>query len=124
MDSILRGGTTSEAETPSRKRAHSSATSDSSSSKHTIASEASPKSPSPELPAKKKAKLVENPQSPQPNNNNDRLKSPAKETTVKKETVNRPENDPLASLAAFDRPSTSSSPSLVSLDDEDDLDKR
>lgn len=133
MDSILKGSPT---EISPRKRAHSSTTTDSSPistneplKKQLKQCDDERKSPSPayELPVKKKPKLIEDTTSSS-TNNNDRPKSPIKESkeieAPKPKEIAKQEIDPLASLAAFDRPSTSSSSSLVSLDDIDELEKR
>lgn len=105
MDSILQG-TPSRTEISPRKRAHSS-TAD-------PPIESVKSNPNNDVPVAKKPKLIENGSTPS-----------KKETTSKiKEVTKHVELDPLASLAAFERPSTSSSSSLASLDDEDELDKR
>lgn len=137
MESIL-CGSSNRSEISPRKRAHSSTTNTTDDSTVSTTEPSKPSSPLlDEVPAKKKLKIIDEVKTPSSiTNNNDRPKSPIlttqvlheskelKEVSKQKEPVKPLELDPLASLAAFERPSTSSSSSLVSLDDEDELEKR
>lgn len=127
MDSILQNAP-DRLEVSPRKRTHSSTNKPtihkSQPLKCNVKSSVEHISPSPDTPSKKKPKLIDNTSPPpQPINARSKLSS-NNEVVAPKEDTKHTDLDPLASLAAFERPSTSSSSSLASLDDDDELEKR